>query len=199
MTVIVLLVKWYGHVCFHINMQSPAQTCRHESSSNHWSVAWSYCSITTATGHFHSSYSSWQQVMAVKVCLFSLQRLSAGVHDWHHNRIHAALPQTGAHPKTLPRYYPFAPRSSLSFLPSLLLSLCVMLLHKFLVEITCIPSDVSLRCTCLCFPLVHICFSHTPVISHKARAPPSGVTAIQTHFQGICRFWKVIKNGLGGY
>lgn len=55
-------------------------------------------------------------VMAViqHVCL-SLQWLGAGLHDRHHNRIHAAFSQTGTHPKTLPRYHPYA--AQLSFQP----------------------------------------------------------------------------------
>lgn len=39
----------------------------------------------------------------MSVCLW-LQWLSSCVHDRHHNRIHAALSQTGTDPKTLPRY-----------------------------------------------------------------------------------------------
>lgn len=44
----------------------------------------------------------------VNLCLLSLQWFSAGVHDRHHNRVHAALPQAGAYSKTLPRYHTFA-------------------------------------------------------------------------------------------
>lgn len=45
-----------------------------------------------------------QHVTLVEMRVLSLQRLGAGVHDRHHNRVDAALPQTGAHSKTLPRY-----------------------------------------------------------------------------------------------
>lgn len=80
---------------------------------------------------------------SVKVCLLSLQWLSAGVHDRHHDRVHAALSQTGAHPKTLPRYHAYAPSLFLSPIscPSYL-HLSLRVRHTFLFEIICILSAV---------------------------------------------------------
>lgn len=98
------------------------------------------------------------QLLLKTMCLLSLQWLSAGVHDRHHNRIHAALPQTGTHPKTLPRYCPPTP-------PPLPPALLVCIASSFVC--LCRPSSQirggegshSFSClphgnTHLCFPLV---------------------------------------------
>lgn len=42
------------HACVHMNVLSPAQTCRHGSSSKS-SVGWSDCAKITATGNLHRS------------------------------------------------------------------------------------------------------------------------------------------------
>ena len=80
-----------------------------------------------------------------------------------------------------PKHYP----GITHMLTSLSSSHCVISLHKFLAEITCIPSAVPLLGAHTVFPLVHICFSQSPLTSPKATAPPSGGTAIwaRHHFK----------------
>lgn len=118
-------------------------------------------------------------------CLFSFQRLSAGVHDRHDDGVHAAVPQTGAHPKTLPRYHPSVSPLSSALLPSP--SLSPRLLCRTPTQIprwdNSHSSSSSLLGAHACVsPLVHICFAHTsPNISPRAKAPPSGGTVTLSH------------------
>lgn len=88
--------------------------------------------------------------------VLSLQRLGAGVHDRHHNRVDAALPQTGAHSKTLPRY-PHFTLNSCVLLFLLLFHLILAPLNILLQDVMYIPSAFCLS-LCVSDILHHFCW-----------------------------------------
>lgn len=112
----------------------------------------------------------------LSLSLFS-QWLSAGLHDRHHNGIHAAVPQTGAHPNTLPRccYLIFI------FFTPVLCPAPLSTLFFFICSVPSNPSPTLLAflqlplswVSRLCFLLVHICFGIV-MLGLGATAPPSG-------------------------
>ena len=129
-------------VCVQTSVQSSAQT--------RWKLFKAEkCSLKVFTPNYSQRSPALSQrwslnlkMTSVSLRLLSFQWHGAGVHDRHCNRVHAALPQTGAHAKTLPRYHPYV--SPLVSLLSLSVSLSLLPLHTVLSEITCIPSAFSL-------------------------------------------------------